>query len=58
LGLVVNFFSGVVGWVFVGGFRKIWLRHVVFWMVKRGVVVVICVAGSALLLAMKKVPCF
>jgi hypothetical protein len=55
---LVGFFLVWWKWVFIGVFRKIWLRNVVFWMVKRGGVVVFCVAGSALILAMKKVPRF
>jgi hypothetical protein len=55
---LVDFF--LVWWrgLFVEVSRKIWLQNVVFWMVKRGGVVVFCVAGSALILATKKVPRF
>jgi hypothetical protein len=44
--------------LFVGVFRKIWLRNVVFWMVKRGEIVVFCVAGNASILGAKKVTWF
>jgi hypothetical protein len=54
----VDFFLAWWGVVFIGVFAKIWLQNVVFWMVKRGEIVVFCVAGSALILATKKVPLF
>jgi hypothetical protein len=54
----VGFFLLVVEGCFCWVFGKFWLQNVVFWMVKRGDVVVFCVAGSGLFSLDENTPTF